>query len=219
MNQQNTFFDEKKQQLHLLIKKHDLSGLKQYVDKLQMSLISFDDPSLLLLAIEIYLQPTKLFADKEIQREMIIFLSKCGLKFYVPGGTFILKIYDYWRPDIHTAQEFNDDLHLLFDQILKEGKMELLKNIIPRVELPHQPNAFIREECQHHHHNCPLHQHEECPFLFLDPEKLPNHPINPFSHSFQRVETILIENYSALKIQSLWRGYSIRKNLHEKTKN
>lgn len=201
----STFFSTNsstKNKLHDLIKKSDFSGLKTYIDTLQISILSFDDPSLLLLAIEVYLDPKSVIDDKELQKEIILFLSKCGLKFYFPGGTFILKIYDYWNPEIHTEQEFNEDLHDLFDNVIKDGHLELLKNTIPKAHF---------KTCQHNHDQCPLHKTDPCPMP--DPTNQPNHPINPFSHSFQKVQIILTENWASIKIQSLWRGYSTRKRL------
>tara|TARA_R100001163_G_C5059280_1_gene195957 strand:+ start:1630 stop:2109 length:480 start_codon:yes stop_codon:yes gene_type:complete len=84
-----------KQKIHDLIVKSDLPELKKYVDAFQISLVSFDEPSLLMMAISVYLDPGCIL-NREYQLEMIEFLSKCGLRFYIPGGSFILGLHEYY---------------------------------------------------------------------------------------------------------------------------
>lgn len=84
----------RQQIIHNLIVESNLPELKKYIDAFQISLVSFDQPSLLMMAIEIYLNP-RCILNNQYQLEMIEFLSKCGLRFYLPGGSLMLGLYEY----------------------------------------------------------------------------------------------------------------------------
>jgi hypothetical protein len=98
-----------KQKIHDLVMRSDLVELKKYVDAFQISLVSFDEPSLLMMAIEVYLNPGCVM-NQEYQLEMIEFLSKCGLRFYMPGGSLMLGLYEYCYGQESKENEMRENL-------------------------------------------------------------------------------------------------------------
>jgi len=98
-----------KQKIHDLITGSDLPELKKYIDAFQISLVSFDEPSLLMMAIEIYLNPSCVM-NSEYQLEMIEFLSKCGLRFYLPGGGLMLGLYEYCYGNETQEEEMHENI-------------------------------------------------------------------------------------------------------------
>lgn len=129
-------FDHKinkvKNDLHGLIRTSNLKELKKYVDEMQMSLLDFDDPSLLMLAVEIFLDPEMILRDY-YQLEIISFLLKCGLRFGLPGGKLIMYLYEYCQKKIiddsnHVSEEYYErKLRELFDYLLvTENQTDLL---------------------------------------------------------------------------------------------
>lgn len=137
---------EIKRKLHEFIHNSDLSGLKTYVDTMQRSLLSFDDPSLLMMAIEVYLDP-KCLTNEEFQLEIVTFLSKCGLKFYIPGGSFFMYVFEYCRSkedETNDEKEFEVKLVTLFDHLLGyENRTDLLQNAVPEVTYYQQVTSYL----------------------------------------------------------------------------
>lgn len=124
---EDTTLNQIKEKLHTYIHSSDLSGLKKYIDQLQRSLLCFDDPSLLMMAIDVYLTP-KSIVNRNFQLDMIIFLSKCGLKFSLPGGKIILHFIEYFKAnDDSDQEEFEEKLVTLLDSLLGYHK-EILKD-------------------------------------------------------------------------------------------
>lgn len=102
--------DETRKELERLIRSSDLPALKSYVNCLahgssiddeeiekyaliQKNLLKFNEPSLVLLAIEVYLDPECIY-NTDFQLEVIIFLLKCGLTFFAPNGSSVVYIMD-----------------------------------------------------------------------------------------------------------------------------
>lgn len=133
---------EIKRSLHDYICQSDLIGLKKYVDQMQKSILFFDDPSLLMMAIEIYLNP-KCLLNEEFQLEIIVFLSKCGLKFGVPGGKFFLYLFEYCqKKEEGDSHEFEVKLVCLFDHLLGE-RTEILNYDIPQTNCYHHVIDYL----------------------------------------------------------------------------
>ena len=121
-----------KKKLHHFILTSDLSELKKYVDQMQISLLQFDDPSLLMMAIDIYLNPMEILHE-DLQLEIVIFLAKCGLGYYVPGGRFFFRIwsyYDYWTDDQEEEnKEFDQKVKLLMKKLLEDDSHPVRKQL------------------------------------------------------------------------------------------
>jgi hypothetical protein len=129
--------------LHDYIRKADLKGLKDYVDSMQSGLLSFDDPSLLMLAIEVYLDPLEVF-NEEYQMEMILFLIKCGVKLWAPGGGVVLYIFNYcYDREVHTDEEFEQKLKELFERLFDEKQTHILKEDVPEKSYFQQLSEYL----------------------------------------------------------------------------
>jgi len=133
-----------KEKLHQLIRNSDLSSLKKYVDGLQQSLLSFNDPSLILLAIEVFLDP-KAIHNEEYQMDIISFLFKIGVKLMLPRGIFFLYLYKFCEKKQNEAKTeaekvadekyFEERLKKLFDYLLvTEERYEILRFDLKPIE-------------------------------------------------------------------------------------
>jgi len=91
-----------REEIEKLVLSSNLHSLKSYIYKLEQSqekLLDFDNPSLVLLAIQVYLNPN-MITHVEYQLEVITFLIKCGLSLFVPYGSTLMTILDMgsqWR--------------------------------------------------------------------------------------------------------------------------
>jgi len=134
------------QQLHQYIHQADLQKLKITVDQIQRSLLHFDDPSLLLLAIEVYLDPLCVI-NQEYQEQVIIFLCKCGVKVWIPGGNVILYLYNWCvAKKIHTQANFETKLINLCDLLIDHDQTYILEYRLPTLEYFHDFQIyFIRQ--------------------------------------------------------------------------
>lgn len=109
-----------KYKIHQFILQSDLIQLKHYLDLLQISILDFDEPSLLLMAIEVYLDP-KCLLNQEYQLEMIIFLSKIGLRLLIPGGLQLIE--QYWgvtQPAVIQLLDYLLSDPIYRDQLIKQ---------------------------------------------------------------------------------------------------
>lgn len=82
--------------LEKFIKEGNLPELENYVKKLadfQKNILNFNEPSLVLLAVEVYLNPVCM-TNIQYQLELIVFLLKCGLSLFVPHGSTAVYIMD-----------------------------------------------------------------------------------------------------------------------------
>ena len=121
--------EERKKYIQKLIKSSDYPRLTEYVAQLegiQENIIKFDDPSLVLLAVELYLDPTHL-SNPRYQFEIIIFLLKCGLSLFVPKGTVVIYL-------LNKAQEWgitDEKLYDLFKSFIDAGFTNFLVQDLP----------------------------------------------------------------------------------------
>lgn len=128
-----------KKLIHKLIKNSELSTLKINLDTLQLNLLSFDDPSLIVMAMEIYLNPNKL-GHHDFQIEMLIFLSKCGLKLYLPGGGMVLYLWQFYQPNNkkEEAEEnarFSGKIMQVIDHLSEHHADQILQKTPTREEI------------------------------------------------------------------------------------
>jgi len=118
-----------KEYIQYLIKESDYPGLSEYVatlESIQENIIHFDNPSLVLLAVELYLDPTHL-TNPKYQFEIIVFLLKCGLFIFVPKGNIILYL-------MNKAQAWgvtDEKLYNLFKTFIDWGFTEFLVPELP----------------------------------------------------------------------------------------
>ena len=76
--------------------------------------------------------------------DMIKFLSKCGLKFGVPGGNFFLYIYNFCQSKQESGgdeKDFEVKLVTLFDQL---ERSELLRMELPDVDYYGYVSEYLR---------------------------------------------------------------------------
>lgn len=123
MDSHNSQIDHRKN-LEYLIKTSDLCRLTKYIkylDRLQINLIKFNQPSLVKLAIDVYLNP-KCMYNLEFQFDIIVLLLKLGLYFFVGKGSAILYV-------INLAEHYGIDakvVYNLFKTMIETKHLEIL---------------------------------------------------------------------------------------------
>lgn len=178
-----------KDDLHQIIKDSDLDKLKEYVNSLQTSLLYFDNPSLLMLAVQTYLDPTCIH-NEQFQQEIIIFLTKCGLRFYVPYG----KIFLYLASFCHTTKSLSTIEKNKQDKTFDDKLVELFKRLEGYSEINnHKPLKYCNEL--------------PTSTSFHDPEYLP---------LFRQYITRYL---AASIIQRSWKRHCMRNHHRNKTRN
>jgi len=91
--------NEVKAMIHDMVKNSDLVGIKEWVDSVQSGLLAFDDPSLVMMAIEVYLDPDCYMTDERFQLEIIEVLLKCGLRYWMGGSSgmsLAMYLWTWW---------------------------------------------------------------------------------------------------------------------------
>lgn len=121
--------EERKKYIRELIKSSDYPKLAKYVvylEDIQENVIHFDDPSLVLLAVELYLDPKHL-KNSKYQFEIVVFLLKCGLSLFIPKGNVVLHILD----KAHDWGVTDDKLYEVFCTFIDWGFTDFLVPELP----------------------------------------------------------------------------------------